>query len=489
MTSKLNLEQLKQEYIGKSFSWLTIIDVVRDGRVKFICRCKCGIVKSIDKNKVLRGDIISCGCFSQAKRADTLNALKEEYVGKTFNWLTIIDVFREDSCIKARCRCRCGNEYITTIRAVTSGHTTSCGCYRRSKEKAAKYSQWCKNHPEAMIAKEAKRKQYFKDHPEKVIQRVEKHLQWRAENPDKIEQLARQHSKWWHDNPEIAAQIGSAHSQWFKDNPEKVADMVLHRKDTIANIDSESLKTIRAAHSKKYSDNRILLLDSLKNTPTSDFLVLLSILHESQIESLLNGKISSHDNIKTKCPVCGTYCDHMLKNTFVFKTGTFKHGTPPMCPSCVNNMTMSKYENEIADFISTFYSGEVIKNSRNIIFPYELDLYYPEKKIAVEYNGDYWHSERFKSSNYHYNKFIKCRDSGILLISVFGLEWDSKKEAIKSYMKDTFNDTKNRLSFLDGYMNNNYPCVHAKISDIFVPSSYTINDNLLVYTCGFSKIL
>ena len=44
----LNVDDLKNEYIGKTFNWLTVLDVVRDNSILyFTCRCKCGVIKRI----------------------------------------------------------------------------------------------------------------------------------------------------------------------------------------------------------------------------------------------------------------------------------------------------------------------------------------------------------------------------------------------------------------------------------------------------------
>lgn len=51
-------------------------------------------------------------------------------------------------------------------------------------------------------------------------------------------------------------------------------------------------------------------------------------------------------------------------------------------------------EKEVLDFINSIYSGKVINNDRDTISPKELDIYIPEKKFAIEYNGLFWHSEK-----------------------------------------------------------------------------------------------
>lgn len=59
-----DLDKLKQQYIGQSYNWLTVIDVIRDDKyIKFICQCKCGNIKTIPWNKVKSGHTKSCGCY------------------------------------------------------------------------------------------------------------------------------------------------------------------------------------------------------------------------------------------------------------------------------------------------------------------------------------------------------------------------------------------------------------------------------------------
>ncbi|MBT9159491.1 MAG: hypothetical protein DDT26_00750 [Dehalococcoidia bacterium] len=53
----------------------------------------------------------------------------------------------------------------------------------------------------------------------------------------------------------------------------------------------------------------------------------------------------------------------------------------------------------------------------------DLDIYSPKHKLAVEYNGTYWHSDRFKHKNHHLNKTKVCEAAGVKLIHVF--EWQN----------------------------------------------------------------
>lgn len=64
---------------------------------------------------------------------------------------------------------------------------------------------------------------------------------------------------------------------------------------------------------------------------------------------------------------------------------------------------------------------------------FEIDISVPSKKLAIEFNGIYWHSEsRGRGKEYHIGKTESCEKLGIQLLHVFETEWNSQKEQIKS---------------------------------------------------------
>jgi very-short-patch-repair endonuclease len=89
-------------------------------------------------------------------------------------------------------------------------------------------------------------------------------------------------------------------------------------------------------------------------------------------------------------------------------------------------------EREVRDFVNQYY--KTINNSRKIIPPYEIDIYIPELKLAIEYNGDYWHS----FSNMIKKDKIKekyCHTKGITLYIIKESEWKNNKTTIKDKLK------------------------------------------------------
>ena len=54
-----------------------------------------------------------------------------DIAGQKFNRLTAIEPVGRDkwNSVLWRCKCDCGNETITTVAHLRSGHTGSCGCF------------------------------------------------------------------------------------------------------------------------------------------------------------------------------------------------------------------------------------------------------------------------------------------------------------------------------------------------------------------------
>lgn len=99
----------------------------------------------------------------------------------------------------------------------------------------------------------------------------------------------------------------------------------------------------------------------------------------------------------------------------------------------INRSSFSKGEKEIFEFIKSFYEGNVIENDRCLIKPKELDIYIPDKRVAIEFNGVYWHSLQDKT--YHLDKTKACESKGVRLIHIFNNDWYTKRAICESIIK------------------------------------------------------
>ena len=113
------------------------------------------------------------------------------------------------------------------------------------------------------------------------------------------------------------------------------------------------------------------------------------------------------------------------------------------CPHCTAEQ--SKWESEINSFLRD-NNIEFIENDRNTLSnKYELDLISKKHSIAIEYDGLYWHSEKFRDKNYHISKTDECLENGIRLIHIFEDEWADKKEIVKSRLRNIFGITECKI--------------------------------------------
>lgn len=126
---------------------------------------------------------------------------------------------------------------------------------------------------------------------------------------------------------------------------------------------------------------------------------------------------------------------NIFENSEKFKDALYKYGTYELAKlincdvSTIHKNALKfniqlpprsrSYQEQILIALFEKHNINFICNDRKKIAPYELDFYLPDTNIAFELNGLYWHSEKFKDKNYHYDKWKLCQDKGIDLYSIF----------------------------------------------------------------------
>jgi hypothetical protein len=119
-------------------------------------------------------------------------------------------------------------------------------------------------------------------------------------------------------------------------------------------------------------------------------------------------------------------------------------------------------------------------NNRSILKGKELDIYIPGKNIAIEYNGLYWHSEIYKTKDYHLNKKNNCENTGISLINIWEDDWLYKKDIVKSML----------LNKLDLIVNKIYArkCHIKVVSNIKDVKDFLNNNHIQGYSSSSVKL-
>lgn len=89
----------------------------------------------------------------------------------------------------------------------------------------------------------------------------------------------------------------------------------------------------------------------------------------------------------------------------------FRHGT-------------SWYEDDIVRCLPP--DCQIQRNVRGLLEnrSHEIDIYLPDYKIGIEFNGNFWHSSTVRAHDYHIRKSKMAKAAGIRLIHIFEWEWN-----------------------------------------------------------------
>lgn len=156
-----------------------------------------------------------------------------------------------------------------------------------------------------------------------------------------------------------------------------------------------------------------------------EFLDKAKRIHGDRYSYLAGSYTGYREKVDIICPTHGLFSQEAYGHAYG------GHG----CPSCA--CIRSKAEQEIADAVAEFYGGEIRRNDRSIIAPFELDIALPGAGIAVEYCGLRWHSEHFggKEKGFHLQKTVRCASVGYELLTIFEDEWKHKREVVLDVLR------------------------------------------------------
>lgn len=143
-------------------------------------------------------------------------------------------------------------------------------------------------------------------------------------------------------------------------------------------------------------------------------------------------------------PLLNEEIKERIKNTCIIKYGVSSYLKTDHAKNSVKKYNRSKYEDELCSFLLDNGIDFEVTN-KTILKPNHLDIYIKSHKLAIEFNGLYWHSEIFKHKRYHLDKTIGCNESDIDLIHIWEDDWLNKKEIIKSLIINRLGISDNRI--------------------------------------------
>lgn len=133
--------------------------------------------------------------------------------------------------------------------------------------------------------------------------------------------------------------------------------------------------------------------------------------------------VHSQTHVIITCPVHGG-----------FSQRPYSHVAGFGCPRCSGHH-FSSGENAVFNFVQSI-APDAKQSVRSVIPPQELDIVVPSHKVAIEFNGIWWHSEKYRDDTYHINKRKMTEQAGYRLISIREDLWNERRPQIEAIISN-----------------------------------------------------
>lgn len=235
-----------------------------------------------------------------------------------------------------------------------------------------------------------------------------------GKHPMNLESTQRKHKE------SVKRKYGVDHALQSKSliDKSKNTKLIRYGIDTYNNIDKAKHTKLEKYGDANYNGNR-------KRTETKYETIIDNWKHITPLftKDSFSG-VSKNQRYTFQCVECDYIFDACINNGYI-----------PRCKACAMKKVnvQSNGEREIISYIKSIYTGNVLERDRTILNGKELDIYLPDKNIAIEFNGIYWHSESQNHNKYyHLKKTVQCSVRGIQLLHIYDYQWYQKQDIVKS---------------------------------------------------------
>jgi G:T-mismatch repair DNA endonuclease (very short patch repair protein) len=162
-----------------------------------------------------------------------------------------------------------------------------------------------------------------------------------------------------------------------------------------------------------------------KSRSTADFVAQASTVHGGRYTYDRTHFSLIKDKLIITCPVHGDF--EQVAEAHLIGRG---------CRYCWYEATTSQGEQEVAAWIKSL-GFQLARNRRDLLpLPMEIDIYLPEHKVGIEFNGCYWHSDKYqKNTRQHEFKHRQARKAGVRLITVWDYDWRHRQEVVQQHLR------------------------------------------------------
>lgn len=405
---------------GERFGQLTALDYNLDTS-KWICQCDCGNIIEVDKKNLNNGRISTCGHLKGKPR--------EDLTGKVFNELTAIKYLGKGEYLF---RCSCGKEKVISGAKVKLGDIKSCGHIKeinlvdqifgelkvlsRDPNQPGKWLCKCSCGKTTSVATGGLTTGNYKSCGHLKEQKFIDLKDMQFGELRVIEYMGNQTWKCKCSCGNYAEVLG--HNLRNGNTHSCGCKRIVFYRDTMLNRYGDT------SSSKINNPREIWQINAISNREN-----LLKFLIEERNNS--NSTLTL-DYVANKLNI------HRADLTYYFK----KYNIPT---NLYIDSVVSRYEEEL---IKIFSSG-IQRDRKALGNGQEIDIYFTDKKLGIEFNGNFWHGETCKESKYHQNKTLLANSKGIRLIHIFEYEWNDCicKNKIVDMLQGIIYDNKNTVIY------------------------------------------
>ena len=208
-----------------------------------------------------------------------------------------------------------------------------------------------------------------------------------------------------------------------------------------ATLNKDVLQKRKDTSVKKYGKEHYTQTIQYIENRTKLWLELYGVEHTSKLKS---NRDKAKDTCKKRYGVENYAQTEAFKSKYS-KVCYEKYGVPnPLLLK--KNQVYGKTQAQIKNWLTDI--GFIFESSYTIVDGKEIDLYNDKLKIGIEYCGLYWHNELSlspRNSKYHYDKFKKCQEKNVRLLTIFEDEWKNQQELCKSRIMSILGIQKNKV--------------------------------------------
>ena len=187
-------------------------------------------------------------------------------------------------------------------------------------------------------------------------------------------------------------------------------------------------------------------------------------------------RISLDQLFHCKCKICEKIFDAKFDENFYVRNNKLAWFRRPTCFPYINSRK-SNAEKDLLAYVKSLHdkSTKIESGNRRVLGRgFELDIWIPSSRIAIEFNGVFWHSLEHDKDNAQkcLAKTKRCEELGIKLIHIWEDEWKFKNIETKLWLKKILVDGATPLDMIQA--SDKVELDRSKFNKCFLLSGYEL---------------